>query len=117
MSPANALDLAAQRELREMLRKVAARTGILMVTHHLADILPEIERVVLMREGRIVGDGPKREMLRPHRLRELFGIELGIDGTGGLLAFVVSALRSHQSFHLDVGPGAVLIYGYTGKEG
>jgi iron complex transport system ATP-binding protein len=35
-------------------------TGLLLVTHHLGDILPEIERVILMRGGRIVGDGPRR---------------------------------------------------------
>src|SRR5271156_2641255 len=47
--PSNALDLAAQRELREILRNVAAHTGLVMVTHHLADILPAMDRVVMMR--------------------------------------------------------------------
>lgn len=80
--PSNALDLAAQRELREILRQVAVGsatrrgTGIIMVTHHLADILPEIERVVMLREGRIVGDGPKEELLEAGRLQELFGVPL-----------------------------------------
>ena len=41
--PSNALDLAAQQGLREMLRRLAQRgTGMLMITHHIADILPEI---------------------------------------------------------------------------
>ena len=58
--PSNALDLAAQRELRETLRRLAQEgTGLVLVTHHLDDILPEIERVILMRGGRIVGDGPR----------------------------------------------------------
>src|SRR5271155_1472713 len=80
--PSNALDLAAQRELREILRAVAVGdgqrrgTGLVMVTHHLADILPEIDRVVMMRAGRIVADGPKQELLRAARLRELFGVDL-----------------------------------------
>src|SRR6185312_4279901 len=53
--PSNALDLAAQRELRETLRRLVAEgTGLLLVTHHLGDILPEIERVILMSGGRIV---------------------------------------------------------------
>jgi iron complex transport system ATP-binding protein len=48
--PSNALDLAAQRELRETLRRLALEgTGLVLVTHHLGDILPEIERVILMR--------------------------------------------------------------------
>jgi iron complex transport system ATP-binding protein len=71
--PSNALDLAAQRELRETLRRLAQEgTGLVLVTHHLGDILPEIERVILMRAGRIVGDGPRGEMLTEARLSELF---------------------------------------------
>jgi iron complex transport system ATP-binding protein len=71
--PSNALDLAAQRELRETLRRLAQEgTGLVLVTHHLGDILPEIERVILMRSGRIVGDGPRRELLTEARLSELF---------------------------------------------
>jgi iron complex transport system ATP-binding protein len=80
--PSNALDLAAQRELREILRDVAAGsgdrrgTGVIMVTHHLADILPEIDRVVMMRGGRIVADGRKQELLQAARLEELFGVKI-----------------------------------------
>jgi len=71
--PSNALDLAAQRELRETLRRLTREgTGLVLVTHHLGDILPEIERVILMRGGRIVGDGPRAELLTEARLSELF---------------------------------------------
>jgi len=71
--PSNALDLAAQRELRETLRSLAREgTGLVMVTHHLADILPEIERIILMLDGRIVADGPREELLTESRLSQLF---------------------------------------------
>ena len=71
--PSNALDLAAQRELRETLRRLAREgTGLVMVTHHLGDILPEIERVILMRDGRIVADGPRDELLTESGSSELF---------------------------------------------
>jgi iron complex transport system ATP-binding protein len=71
--PSNALDLAAQRELRESLRRLAAEgTGLVLVTHHLGDILPEIERIILMRGGRIVGDGLREELLTAPKLSELF---------------------------------------------
>ena len=77
--PSNALDLAAQRELRETLRGLALEgTGLVLVTHHLGDILPEIERVILMRGGRIVGDGPRKEMLTEARLSELFNTPVRI---------------------------------------
>src|SRR3984885_6971370 len=81
--PSNALDLAAQRELREILRDVAAGTGLVMVTHHLADILPEIDRVVMMRGGRIFADGSKKDLLQADRLEELFGVELVLTERNG----------------------------------
>jgi iron complex transport system ATP-binding protein len=75
--PSNALDLAAQRELREALRHVARQgVGILMVTHHLADILPEIDRVILMKDGRIFADGAKEELITRATLSALFGVDL-----------------------------------------
>ena len=77
--PSNALDLAAQRELRETLRRLAREgTGLLLVTHHLGDILPEIERIILMRNGRIVGDGPREALLTEARLSELFNVPVRI---------------------------------------
>jgi len=72
--PSNSLDFRAALELRDILRKLAqAGTGILMVTHHLPDILPEIDRVILLRQGRLFADGPKSKLLTTERLTELFG--------------------------------------------
>jgi iron complex transport system ATP-binding protein len=77
--PSNALDLAAQRELRETLRGLAREgTGLVLVTHHLGDILPEIDRVILMRDGRIVGDGTREELLTEAKLSELFNVPVRI---------------------------------------
>lgn len=82
--PSNALDIAAQRELRESLRRIARQgTGILMVTHHLADILPEIDRVIMMRDGRIAADGPKDELIQLEKLRALFGTDVHVTEKDG----------------------------------
>ena len=82
--PSNALDLAAQRDLRTMLRGLAEKgTAIILITHHVADILPEMERVVMMREGRIVEDGGKRELLTSSVLGGLFGGEIRVEERGG----------------------------------
>ena len=77
--PSNALDLAAQRELREALRRLTREgTGLVLVTHHLGDILPEVERIILMRGGRIAADGPRNELLTAPRLSELFNTPVRI---------------------------------------
>lgn len=71
--PSTALDLAAQHELRQILRKLAqSGIGIVMVTHHLSDLIPEVDRVVLMDRGRIVADGSKQDVLTASRLSKLF---------------------------------------------
>jgi iron complex transport system ATP-binding protein len=82
--PSNALDLGAQHDLREMLRGLASRgTALVLITHHIADILPEMQRVVMMREGRIVADGTKRELLTAERLSGLFGREIVLSDRDG----------------------------------
>lgn len=75
--PSTSLDLFAQHELRETVRKLAqSGIGILLVTHHLSDIVPEIDRVILMRDGKIAADGPKEETLTAEALKDLFGVEV-----------------------------------------
>ena len=82
--PSNALDLAAQQGLRSMLRRLAQNgTGMLMITHHIADILPEIGRVILMRHGRIVADGAKEKLLTAEVLGELFGVRVEVTERDG----------------------------------
>jgi iron complex transport system ATP-binding protein len=77
--PTTALDLFAQHELRLILRKLAqSAIGIVMVTHHLSDLIPEIDRVVLMGRGKIVADGPKTDILTAGRLSALFGLRLDL---------------------------------------
>src|SRR6266581_1273667 len=72
--PSNTLDIAAQLQLRDTMRALAqSGLGILLVTHHVSEIIPEIERIVLLREGRILADGPKHAVLNEEQLSRLFG--------------------------------------------
>jgi iron complex transport system ATP-binding protein len=82
--PSNALDMGAQHDLREMLRALAQQgIAIVLITHHIADILPEMQRIVMMRDGRIVGDGAKTELLTEQRLSELFGRQISLSERDG----------------------------------
>src|SRR5215472_460990 len=77
--PTTSLDLHATHELRTILSKLA-RSGIsiLMATHHLPDIIPEIGRVILIKDGRIYRDGPKETVLESATLTALFGIPVEV---------------------------------------
>jgi iron complex transport system ATP-binding protein len=75
--PSNTLDLFAQNELRGVMRRLAQQgTTIILITHQVADIIPEMRRVVMMRGGRIVHDGAREELLTEAALSELFSTEV-----------------------------------------
>jgi iron complex transport system ATP-binding protein len=82
--PTNSLDLHALYSFRETIRKIArSGTGIILVTHNLHDIIPEISRVVLMKDGRFCGDGPKSEMLTDTKIGDLFRVPIRVRKEGG----------------------------------
>jgi iron complex transport system ATP-binding protein len=77
--PSNSLDPAASVELRGIMRKLAqSGIGIILVTHYLADIIPEIDRVIFLKAGRIFADGPKPDLLTAVRLEELFAMPVNV---------------------------------------
>lgn len=77
--PSTSLDLFAQNELHQAMRRLArAGTGIVLVTHHLPDVIPEVERVILMSNGRVAADGPKKEILTAQRLGDLFSMPVDL---------------------------------------
>ncbi len=81
--PTTGLDLHALYHFRSAIRKIAASgTNIIMVTHNLHDIIPEISRVVLMKDGRIAGDGPKEEILKDDIIGGLFDVPVTIRKEG-----------------------------------
>ncbi len=77
--PGNALDIGGQLELRATLRELAsAGLSIVLVTHHVAEIIPEIDRVVLLQKSRVVADGPKESVLTNEQLSALFGARVQV---------------------------------------
>ncbi|MEN5099725.1 ATP-binding cassette domain-containing protein [Stenotrophomonas sp. TWI273] len=87
--PSTGLDLIAREQLIATMRELA-RQGItlVLVTHHIEEIIPEIERVVMLRGGKILADGPRAELLRDAPLSQLFGGPIRVvDQAGRLSAF------------------------------
>lgn len=82
--PTNSLDLRAVREFRETLRKLArSGTSVILVTHHLEDLFPEVRRAILLREGRIYRDGPAPEVLTNTNLSALFEMPVKVESSRG----------------------------------
>ncbi len=82
--PTTSLDLAGLHELRGHLRALAQQgVGIVLVTHHLDDIVPEIDRVILLRDGQVYRDGPKQQILSPGVLSDTFGVGVEVMARDG----------------------------------
>jgi len=84
--PSSGLDLVARQQLIATMR-VLAQQGItlVLVTHHIEEVIPEIERVILLRDGRLLADGARADMLRDAPLSAVFGGTIRVLEQGGRL--------------------------------
>lgn len=91
--PGSGLDPVARGHLLAMLRQLArAGTTLVLVTHHIEEVIPEINRVVLMKGGRIFADGSRGELLRSGPLSEVFGGPIEVREDGGRMSAWVGGL-------------------------
>ena len=68
----------------ESIRRLArVGTTLILVTHHIDEIIPEIQRVVLLRGGRVAFDGPVEQALTPERLGTVFGGPVVVERSSG----------------------------------
>jgi len=82
--PTNSLDLHALHTFRQTIRKIArSGTGIILVTHSLPDIIPEIGRVILMKNGKFVKDGRKEDLLTDRHIGRLFEVPVDVKEEDG----------------------------------
>ena len=72
--PGTGLDLVARGHLLAMLRTLAAQgVTLVLVTHHIEEIIPEIDRVLLLRDGAVCADGDRAGTLTEAQLSHVFG--------------------------------------------
>ena len=77
--PTTGLDLTASFDFMGRIRDLARRgRSLVLVTHHLNEVPPEVERVIILKEGEIVADGPKESVLRPSLLSEVYCVNVRV---------------------------------------
>ncbi len=74
--PTVGLDIKAQFEFLQTMRKIANKATVILVTHHLEEIIPEICTVALLKEGSLYRWGPKEEVLTEEHLSHVFNMKL-----------------------------------------
>jgi iron complex transport system ATP-binding protein len=82
--PTTGLDVVARHKFMERVRQIAREgTTLILITHHVEEIIPEIGRVIFIAKGRITGDGPKDQMMTSARLSELFEGPMTVEHSNG----------------------------------
>ncbi|HVI56476.1 MAG TPA: ATP-binding cassette domain-containing protein [Luteibacter sp.] len=82
--PCAGLDPGTRRRFLGLLGELAREgTTLVLVTHHVEEIVPEIGHVVMLRDGRLFDHGPKQRLLADDRLSELFGWPMEVERDNG----------------------------------
>lgn len=81
--PCTGLDPQGMYYVRQSLRALAqAGKTVVLVTHYPEDIIPEIGRILMIKDGAVFADSPKEEAMTDERLSSLFGIPMEVIKTG-----------------------------------
>ena len=90
--PTSGLDMKASFQfLRTVENLIQTKHTVVVVTHHLHEIAPSVEHVVLLNSGKVQMAGPKREMLTSEHLTELFQTGIEVVESGGYFRAIPSA--------------------------
>ncbi len=77
--PTAGLDLVGREHVLAIIEMALARPRpptVLMITHHVEEISPRTDRVLLMKEGRITACGPPDKIITPESLTDTFGCKV-----------------------------------------
>ncbi len=78
--PFDGLDEAARASLSESINHLMTTPlRVILVTHKVEEIVPNITHVLFVKNGRLFMQGPKEEMLTSEKVSELFGSDLKIE--------------------------------------
>jgi len=81
--PTSGLDIKAQREFVSLIQRLSAEATIILITHHIEEIFPEITKAVLLKDGRIYKTGNKTVILNSENLSHIFDTALKIGAKEG----------------------------------
>jgi iron complex transport system ATP-binding protein len=77
--PCAGLDFGASAGIMRRIRTLAKRgISLVIVTHHLDEIPPEVERVILLGNGSILADGAPERVLTAERLSQAYGVPIRV---------------------------------------
>lgn len=87
--PTAGLDLAGREQVLATVEQVLSQPNprdapaILMITHHVEELSPQTDKVMLMRDGRFISAGPPEQIITPEKLSEAFGCKVFVQRVHG----------------------------------
>lgn len=82
--PCHGLDPSAQWHFRNTMRAIAqAGHALVLVTHHVDDVVPEVTRIVMLKDGLVHRDGHKADLLTSEAIGGLFDTPAQIEEREG----------------------------------
>ena len=85
--PCTGLDPEGMYHVRNTMRLLAEEgRSVVLVTHYPEDIIPAIDRVLLIKDSVVFADGPKADLLTGDEMTQLFGVPLEVDERDGWYA-------------------------------
>lgn len=94
--PTAGLDIRATHQYMETMSSlIAAGKKLILVTHHLEEILPQIDWFVFLKDGQVFAQGERSQLLTEDCLSELFDIPIRLEEMGGRL--LANTLFDHSA--------------------
>lgn len=81
--PTVGLDIKAQNEFLKLIKKLSKKTTIIIVTHHIEEIIDEIKNIAFIKNGEIIIQGKKEEVMTSKNLSLTFDTNIEIDENNG----------------------------------
>ena len=82
--PCTGLDPEGMYHVRDAMRTLASEgCSVVLVTHYPEDIIPAIDRVLLVKDAAIIADGTKSALLTAQAMTDLFGVPLAVEESDG----------------------------------
>lgn len=94
--PCAGLDPAARENFLLFLERLGKQRGapaLVLVTHHVEEIMPVFTHVLALREGKVVASGPKQEVLNSKLLSTVFGAQIQLRNTAGRYSLTVKSTK------------------------
>lgn len=92
--PCAGLDPVAREHFLAFLERLLARPAaptLVLVTHHVEEIIPGFSHVLVLRAGRVLATGPRRDVMTSATLSRAFDAQVRLRESAGRYSLVVAA--------------------------